>query len=104
MTRVRDLEVSIEQLVKPKGNASEKLAEIKNKVRQTTHELDEARQKLSDLTDRFNRVKKERLQKFTDCLDTIANSIDQIYKVGEKCGKKCLFKCWRTEVCCFRNW
>ncbi|XP_055336538.1 structural maintenance of chromosomes protein 1A-like [Paramacrobiotus metropolitanus] len=83
---IKEAEAEMDKLALPKANASERLGEIKTKVRQFTHELDEARERVVNVNNQFDEVKRERYKKFTECLDTIANSIDQIYKelVDEK--------------------
>lgn len=82
--RVRDLEGIVDKLIVPKANTNEKLGDIRTKGRQIGHELELARERSNDLNAQFAKVKTERTKRFTECLDTIANSIDTIYKVRLK--------------------
>jgi archaellum component FlaC len=82
--RVKEIENNLEKLSLPKANANERLGDIKTKARQTATDLDKARELVIDLSNQFDRVKRDRYKRFTECLDTISSSIDHIYKVRRR--------------------
>lgn len=59
----------------------QKLNEVREKVNVTNKAFEMARKKAHKAKINFERVKKERHNKFVQCFDHVANEIDGIYKV-----------------------
>jgi len=60
----------------------QKLDLAREKLQETNTEFDAARKRAKKAKQAFEKVKKERHDRFQDCFEHVANEIDGIYKVG----------------------
>jgi len=61
--------------------AMQKLDQAREKMQETDREFNSARTRAKKAKQNFERIKKERHNKFTECFEHVANEIDLIYKV-----------------------
>lgn len=61
--------------------AMQKLDQAREKMQETDREFNSARTRAKKAKQNFERIKKERHTKFTECFEHVANEIDLIYKV-----------------------
>lgn len=59
----------------------EKLHAAKEKLQETNEEFEQSRKKAKKAKTQFEKVKKERHDRFQACFEHVANEIDPIYKV-----------------------
>lgn len=59
----------------------QKLDQAREKMQETDREFNSARSRAKKAKQNFERIKKERHTKFTECFEHVANEIDLIYKV-----------------------
>jgi len=59
----------------------QKLDQAREKMQETDREFNTARTRAKKAKQNFERIKKERHNKFTECFEHVANEIDLIYKV-----------------------
>lgn len=62
--------------------AIEKLELARGKLQVTNEEFEAARRRAKKAKINFEKVKKERYDKFTECFEHVSNNIDNIYKVS----------------------
>ena len=55
----------------------------REKLQETNEEFESARRRAKQAKKAFERVKKERHDKFMNCFEHVSNEIDSIYKVSE---------------------
>ncbi|KAK8763143.1 hypothetical protein V5799_034249 [Amblyomma americanum] len=60
--------------------AMEKLDGVKERLKETDTEFENARKRAKKAKLAFEKVKRERHRKFTACFDQVSNRIDEIYK------------------------
>jgi hypothetical protein len=60
----------------------EKLEHAKENLMKTNEEFENARKRAKKAKANFDRIKKERYDKFTRCFEHVSNEIDGIYKVS----------------------
>lgn len=58
-----------------------KLEMAREKLQETNEEFENARRRAKQAKKNFEKVKKERHDKFMDCFEHVSNEIDNIYKV-----------------------
>ena len=63
--------------------AIQKLYIAREKLQETNEEFDSARKRAKKARQTFERVKKERYEKFMSFFEHVCNEIDSIYKVRE---------------------
>lgn len=63
--------------------AIQKLYLAKEKLQETNEEFEQSRKKAKKAKTQFEKVKKERHDRFMACFEHVANEIDPIYKVCE---------------------
>lgn len=68
----------------PNMKANQLLEAVKSKAQQHEMEFEKMRKELKQARDAFERVKKERYDRFMACFDKISQNIDGIYKVRFK--------------------
>lgn len=59
-----------------------KLEMAREKLQETNEEFENARRRAKQAKKNFEKVKKERHDKFMDCFEHVSNEIDNIYKVN----------------------
>lgn len=59
----------------------QKLDQAREKMQETDREFNSARTRAKKAKQNFERIKKDRHTKFTECFEHVANEIDLIYKV-----------------------
>ena len=62
-----------------------RLSSVKEKFQETSDEFEAARRRAKKAKQAYEVVKKERYDRFMQCFDHVANSIDDIYKVSSVC-------------------
>lgn len=60
----------------------------KEKLQETNEEFEQSRKKAKKAKTQFEKVKKERHDRFMTCFEHVANEIDPIYKVCEIISNK----------------
>ena len=60
-----------------------RLSSVKEKFQETSDEFEAARRRAKKAKQAYEVVKKERYDRFMQCFDHVANSIDDIYKVSQ---------------------
>ena len=60
-----------------------RLSSVKEKFQETSDEFEAARRRAKEAKQAYEVVKKERYDRFMQCFDHVANSIDDIYKVSD---------------------
>ncbi|XP_026761933.2 structural maintenance of chromosomes protein 1A [Galleria mellonella] len=77
---INSLQNTVDKIQAPNMRAMQKLNEVREKVSATNEAFVAARKRAHKAKLAFERVKKERHDKFIDCFDHVANEIDAIYK------------------------
>ncbi|XP_053610167.1 structural maintenance of chromosomes protein 1A [Plodia interpunctella] len=77
---INTLQATVDKIQAPNMRAMQKLNEVREKVSATNEAFVAARKRAHRAKLAFERVKKERHDKFIDCFDHVANEIDAIYK------------------------
>ncbi|CAG0888326.1 unnamed protein product [Cyprideis torosa] len=73
---IRDLENILQKIQAPNRMAISKLADAKHKLQSTNEELETRIRRTKQIKADFERVKRERCNKFNDCFDHVSNEID----------------------------
>lgn len=82
LTRIiNDLQTTIQRIQAPNMKAIQKLYLAKEKLQETNEEFEQLRKKAKKAKTQFEKIKKERYDRFTTCFEHVANEIDPIYKV-----------------------
>lgn len=55
---------------------------MKERFQETSEEFENARRRTKKAKQVFEKIRKERFDRFMHCFDHVANRIDDIYKVG----------------------
>ncbi|XP_034936971.1 structural maintenance of chromosomes protein 1A [Chelonus insularis] len=79
-SEIHDLQNKIQKIQAPNMKAIQKLYLAKEKLQETNEEFEQSRKKAKKAKTMFEKVKKERHDKFMACLEHVANKIDPIYK------------------------
>ncbi|XP_057335691.1 structural maintenance of chromosomes protein 1A [Microplitis mediator] len=77
---INDLQNNIQRIQAPNMKAIQKLYLAKEKLQETNEEFEQSRKKAKKAKTLFEKVKKERHDKFMACFEHVANEIDPIYK------------------------
>ncbi|CAB3227359.1 unnamed protein product [Arctia plantaginis] len=77
---INSLQNTVDKIQAPNMRAMEKLNEVREKVNATNEAFVVARKKAHKAKLAFEKVKKERHDKFIECFEHVANEIDAIYK------------------------
>lgn len=64
----------------------QKLDQARERLQETDREFNNARARAKKAKQAFEKIKKERYDKFMMCFEHVANEIDNIYKVYFKCN------------------
>nr|CAD7567858.1 unnamed protein product [Timema californicum] len=89
---INDLQHTIQRIQAPNMRAMQKLDLAREKLQETNEEFEAARRAARKAKMSFERVKKDRHDKFMDCFEHVANEIDNIYKVSGWVFLGCLAK------------
>lgn len=77
---ISDMQNLLQRIQAPNMRAMEKLDGVKERLKETDTEFENARKRAKKAKLAFEKVKRQRHQKFTTCFDKVANRIDEIYK------------------------
>ncbi|XP_073956370.1 structural maintenance of chromosomes 1 [Choristoneura fumiferana] len=77
---INTLQATVDKIQAPNMRAMQKLNEVREKVNATNEAFVAARKRAHKAKLAFEKVKKERHDKFMDCFEHVANEIDAIYK------------------------
>ncbi|KAG5343958.1 SMC1A protein, partial [Acromyrmex heyeri] len=77
---INDLQNTIQRIQAPNMKAIQKLYLAKEKLQETNEEFEQSRKKAKKAKTQFEKVKKERHDRFMACFEHVANEIDPIYK------------------------
>ncbi|EFN88816.1 structural maintenance of chromosomes protein 1A [Harpegnathos saltator] len=77
---INDLQHTIQRIQAPNMKAIQKLYLAKEKLQETNEEFEQSRKKAKKAKTQFEKVKKERHDRFMACFEHVANEIDPIYK------------------------
>ncbi|XP_017876660.1 structural maintenance of chromosomes protein 1A [Ceratina calcarata] len=77
---INDLQNTIQRIQAPNMKAIQKLYLAKEKLQETNEEFEQSRKKAKKAKTQFERIKKERHDRFMACFEHVANEIDPIYK------------------------
>lgn len=77
---INDLQNTIQRIQAPNMKAIQKLYLAKEKLHETNEEFEQSRKKAKKAKTQFEKVKKERHDRFMACFEHVANEIDPIYK------------------------
>ncbi|XP_026804865.1 structural maintenance of chromosomes protein 1A [Rhopalosiphum maidis] len=76
--------MKLQKIHAPNFKAMQKLDQAREKMQETDREFNTARTRAKKAKQNFERIKKERHNKFTECFEHVANEIDLIYKALSK--------------------
>ncbi|XP_022235479.1 structural maintenance of chromosomes protein 1A-like [Limulus polyphemus] len=77
---ISDMETHLHRIQAPNMKAMEKLDGVRERLRMTDSEFESARKRAKKAKQAFEKVKRERYDKFMRCFDHVSNRIDDIYK------------------------
>lgn len=77
---INDLQSTIQRIQAPNMKAIQKLYLAKEKLQETNEEFEQSRKKAKKAKTQFEKIKKERHDRFMACFEHVANEIDPIYK------------------------
>ncbi|XP_076357354.1 structural maintenance of chromosomes protein 1A-like isoform X3 [Tachypleus tridentatus] len=77
---ISDMESHLQRIQAPNMRAMEKLDGVRERLRLTDSEFESARKRAKKAKQVFEKVKRERYDKFMSCFDHVSNKIDDIYK------------------------
>lgn len=80
---INELQNTIQRIQAPNMKAIQKLYLAKEKLQETNEEFEQLRKKAKKAKTQFEKVKKERYDRFTTCFEHVSNEIDPIYKVNK---------------------
>ncbi|CAL8092994.1 unnamed protein product [Orchesella dallaii] len=78
--QLNNMEILVGKIHAPNMKADQRWETIKSKLRDQQTEFDETRKKAREVRNAFEKVKKERHEKFMNCYEKISSNIDGIYK------------------------
>jgi len=78
--QINELGSMLQKIQMPNMKAMQKLDQAREKLQETNEEFDSARRRAKKAKQAFERVKKERNDRFMACFEHVANEIDGIYK------------------------
>lgn len=77
---IADMQSHLQRIQAPNMRAMEKLDGVKERLKETDTEFENARKRAKKAKLAFEKIKRERHRKFTACFDQVSNRIDEIYK------------------------
>ncbi|KAG8185877.1 hypothetical protein JTE90_004419 [Oedothorax gibbosus] len=77
---INDMMSLLKRIQAPNMKAMEKLDGVKERLKETDTEFENARKRAKRSKQTFERVKRERYDKFMRCFEHVSNRIDEIYK------------------------
>lgn len=77
---IADMQHHLQRTQAPNMRAMEKLDGVKERLKETDTEFENARKRAKKAKMAFEKIKRERHHKFTTCFDRVSNRIDEIYK------------------------
>lgn len=77
---ISDMTSHLQRIQAPNMKAMEKLDGVKERLKETDTEFENARKRAKKSKQTFERVKRERYDKFMKCFEHVSNRIDEIYK------------------------
>ncbi|XP_014241768.1 structural maintenance of chromosomes protein 1A isoform X2 [Cimex lectularius] len=77
---ISDQSMMLQKIQAPNMKAIEKLELARGKLQVTNEEFENARKRAKKAKQNFERIKKERYDKFVECFEHLSNVIDNIYK------------------------
>lgn len=80
LNELNDLKETLRNFQMPNYRVDERLDNVREMWENTTSEYEKAQQTAKKARTEFNRVKQERLDRFTKCFEHISGKIDEIYK------------------------
>lgn len=81
---ISDSSLTLQKIQAPNMKAIQKLEMAREKLQETNEEFENARRRAKQAKKAFERVKKERHDKFMNCFEHVSNEIDAIYKALAK--------------------
>jgi len=80
----KDVEEQLSKMAAPNTKVDGRMDQVKEKEYENQAKLDEGRKEAQKARRNFEKVKNERLKRFQDFFEPVANRIDEIYKVSEQ--------------------
>jgi structural maintenance of chromosome 1 len=77
---VQETEAMLAKMSAPNLKADERMEAVKEKEQETSNECEAMRKKAKKIRNNFEKVKNERIQRFNDFFEPVAQKIDEIYK------------------------
>ncbi|XP_067127800.1 structural maintenance of chromosomes protein 1A [Centruroides vittatus] len=77
---ISDMQSHLHRIQAPNMKATEKLDGVKERLKETDTEFENARKRAKKAKQAFEKVKRDRYDKFMRCFDHVSNRIDEIYK------------------------
>lgn len=77
---ISDMQNTLQKIQAPNMRALEKLDGVKERLQETSEEFENARKRAKKAKQVFEKIRKERYDRFMHCFDHVANRIDDIYK------------------------
>ncbi|CAN7988940.1 unnamed protein product [Ixodes hexagonus] len=77
---IADMQHHLQRTQAPNMRAMEKLDGVKERLKETDTEFENARKRAKKAKMAFEKIKRDRHRKFTTCFDMVSNRIDEIYK------------------------
>jgi len=82
--QIYDMESTLQRIAAPNMKALEKLENVKVRCQETADEFEMARRRAKKCKQVFERIRKERFDRFMNCFEHVSNRIDDIYKALSK--------------------
>lgn len=77
---VADMQNTLQRIQAPNMRAMEKLDGVKERFQETSEEFENARKRAKRAKQVFEKIRKERFDRFMHCFEHVSNRIDDIYK------------------------
>nr|KAG5701912.1 hypothetical protein BaRGS_014977 [Batillaria attramentaria] len=77
---VSDMQTTLQRIQAPNMRAMEKLDGVKERFQETSEEFENARKRAKRAKQVFEKIRKERQDRFMHCFEHVSNRIDDIYK------------------------
>ncbi|UYV72660.1 SMC1B [Cordylochernes scorpioides] len=77
---ITDMQAHLHRIQAPNMKAMEKLDGVKERLKETDTEFENARKRAKKAKQAFEKIKRERYDKFMVCFDHVSGTIDDIYK------------------------
>jgi structural maintenance of chromosome 1 len=83
----KEVEEQLSKMTAPSTKVDERMDHVKGKESENQTRLDEGRREAIRARKNFEKVKADRLKRFQDFFEPVANRIDEIYKVILEFGR-----------------